>query len=896
MAKESELGITLRAKESISRIVKKVGGRFKSLGKRLDAISAKARSMNQAFKDGMKSVAGMAGKAALGIGALGFGASEVLGRLAEHSNDLGREWERLGGIGGKLAGMLGDKLAPYVGLAADAMEGLTEKAAGAGDSFLGQFGAKMSQAADNALEWGVDIVAELASGMVQGAASALSWAMDMIGNLLSSWLSPGSPPKVAPKLDKWGASAMTEFLKGFGDAEFGVLESLQGPLRSALDTLADLGQTAAEKVGPAFAQLSGEITSSLAEFQKSGKMPLDLFDKLKKAGGQFGEQLAELARKEFGVARAVRDVEAAQRKLDQARAGEDKARDKIKKLRAEYKALLKAGADPALVKAKFAEIKAAQGGLREAKKSTKAAEEEKKAAEERLKPLQKQLQLQQKVVNQLLEVARAQVKADKAAGGLGAISMPELSGFTPPTKAFEKAKERIREKLADLFSPLRRRWENEMKPAIEGLGKKWEDFSTLVKQAYDEKIAPVVQDLKALIPDDLVKNIGVVSGVVLTAGGAFGALKLATSPVVAGIGALTKAISGVIGVVSAIVGVLGGPLTLAILAIGAVVAGLYLAWENNWFGIRDKLTEIWESFIKPTFETLVAWLEANIPIAIETLKTFWEDTLKPAIETVWRFIQDNVFPLFETLVAWLATNIPAAIETLKAFWEETLKPAIEAVWAFIQDYLIPLFESLVNLFDAVLGVSIEALTGLWQNVLLPAITAVHDFIRDFLTPIIDDVKLGLEALGTFIRDTLGPILDAFKMYTIDALKKSFDSVKNAIKGATDFINTLADKIRNFQLPDWLTPGSPTPFELGLRGIEKQMGRLARMQMPKVFSGVGLSPSMAVAGGGGGTYATGAGGNINLTINLSGGASREDAMRVADAIERKLRQRGVRRNF
>ena len=49
------------------------------------------------------------------------------------------------------------------------------------------------------------------------------------------------------------------------------------------------------------------------------------------------------------------------------------------------------------------------------------------------------------------------------------------------------------------------------------------------------------------------------------------------------------------------------------------------------------------------------------------------------------------------------------------------------------------------------------------------------------------------------------------------------------------------ELQEINLPDWLIPGSPTPFELGLRGITDAMTDLGRIGAPNL--------QMALAGAG-----------------------------------------------
>ena len=50
-------------------------------------------------------------------------------------------------------------------------------------------------------------------------------------------------------------------------------------------------------------------------------------------------------------------------------------------------------------------------------------------------------------------------------------------------------------------------------------------------------------------------------------------------------------------------------------------------------------------------------------------------------------------------------------------------------------------------------------------------------------------------------------------------------------GVWDWIQKMAGALTNIKLPDWMTPGSPTPWELGLRGVSSAMGELSARSMP-----------------------------------------------------------------
>ena len=274
--------------------------------------------------------------------------------------------------------------------------------------------------------------------------------------------------------------------------------------------------------------------------------------------------------------------------------------------------------------------------------------------------------------------------------------------------------------------------------------------------------------------------------------------------VVAAIGPLLIIVGSLISAIGAIIGVVSGPLLAAlapvILVIGiiiGVIALLAAAWNNNWFGIRDTLTNIWNNILKPAFEKVVEWLQVNIPLAIQTLSNFWNNTLLPAINKVWSFISTYILPIFQAIIDIATTLGSIVLTALAGFWQNVLQPALENVWKFINDKVMPIFRDVME----------------------------------------------------FIRDQLGPKVQwlADKVFTPLA-----NTLEGGVKRALDWLHEKLDKIasflKNFKLPDWLTPGSPTPFELGLWGIVDAMEVLNRSSLPQFnanISGMGaLTPAYA----------------------------------------------------
>jgi hypothetical protein len=254
-------------------------------------------------------------------------------------------------------------------------------------------------------------------------------------------------------------------------------------------------------------------------------------------------------------------------------------------------------------------------------------------------------------------------------------------------------------------------------------------------------------------------------------------------PILIGIGVAFTAWAVAAGIAAASTIIALAPVLIPIAAIGLAAAALKIAWDNNFLGIRDTLTAVWNA----------------------------------------------VLPVLETLKTWLATNIPIALQALSDVWNNVLLPAIKAVWDFVNNSLVPLLSSLANVVIEALKLAITALAGLWENVLVPALTAAYNYFNDNILPIIISV-------GNKINDFLNPIINTIAG-AFDKWYTAIGGISGAISTAIGWLDKLASSIGKIKLPDWLTPGSPTPLEYGLIGIANA-AQAAAGEMGALTSGTG----------------------------------------------------------
>ena len=466
------------------------------------------------------------------------------------------------------------------------------------------------------------------------------------------------------------------------------------------------------------------------------------------------------------------------------------------------------------------------------------------------------------------------------------------------TADFPEKLQVLKNKAADALAPIGVGFMDIVTKIVEFLTPAFEDVAVFLEEtvapAFDTLAEAIGMALGGDVQGALELVFGAettekILGVVDAFGKISGFLKENWEPIIAGLGAAAAiaftawavaqwpAVAASLALAAA-----NAPIILGIAAIAAAVGLLVKAWQEDWGGIRTFFTEVWEEKLQPAFETMKTWLETNLPIAIETLSGFWTGTLQPAVDTVVGFFKEDVIPLFEKVRDWLETTITAAIQTLSDYWTGTLKPAVETVVNFFNEDVVPLFEAVGELFDVTLTLAITALSGLWENVLLPALTDVWNYLNDNVFPIFEDIgafleetfnvavealSTALETLGGWLNDTIAPALKTVWEWLDDKLSPALETVKGwfdkaseavgGLSGAFDkvtgWIQTLKDKLANLNLPDWLTPGSPTPLEIGLWGIAGSIAETERglRGLDAVMAGMAGDagmPALAMPGG------------------------------------------------
>lgn len=154
----------------------------------------------------------------------------------------------------------------------------------------------------------------------------------------------------------------------------------------------------------------------------------------------------------------------------------------------------------------------------------------------------------------------------------------------------------------------------------------------------------------------------------------------------------------------------------------------------------------------------------------------------------------------------------------------------------------------------------KAVDGLWAA------------FNTHLLPVLQDVWEWVKQVAQVVGPVLGAALSA-AIGQVQSLWQGFQQVVGAIQGAITWVRNMATALSSLSIPDWLTPGSPTPLEVGLWGIEaafrgnvdaarafgielETVGKKAEAAYDKIASGADYAATawgnvMSGRGGGGG---------------------------------------------
>lgn len=255
---------------------------------------------------------------------------------------------------------------------------------------------------------------------------------------------------------------------------------------------------------------------------------------------------------------------------------------------------------------------------------------------------------------------------------------------------------------------------------------------------------------------------------------------------------------------------------------------------------------------------IIGWIQ-GLRAAMVTLQLFTSTSLIPTIVSMGTAIWGALLPLLPIIALVLA-----AILLVYLVWKnwDTLKVTIQQLGDIIKFYLNKALDDLgkkaqqasediqkaaekgadgwkrawdngTQIVAKLFVIAVKSIQATWTT----AIAAMNAKITEFRT--------WATAAWNYIYSTFVSFFSGIANFASSV----FESMIAGIQAVIDAVNGLIAALESIVLPAELTPGSPTPFELGLRGITSAMDELSRQAIPELNAAFAAPGGIADLGGG-----------------------------------------------
>jgi len=339
---------------------------------------------------------------------------------------------------------------------------------------------------------------------------------------------------------------------------------------------------------------------------------------------------------------------------------------------------------------------------------------------------------------------------------------------------------KARQLLADIAGTVK----SELTPA-------WDEFRA--------RVEPVIDAVSAKLPT-LVPAVAGVSAAFVGLSIAGAGMNTLIGPLLGVVGAL-KGLTAITGIVSTIVGLLGGPVTAAILAVAATLGMGYLAWTQNWFGMRDTINQFWTQ-IQPTVESI----KNDLANTWDTITPVLESAAN-AFEQVWNAVAPLIGEAFQAVIsfgkevfadwrAWAEDIAPLAAQA----WENVKSAAVLAL-GVLEATVIPVLSTIVNFFRRhgdELRTIVESAWGILKAVVITIMNTIQNIITIALALITGNWRAAWEGMKRLVGD----IWSGIKAIVLNVLKGLEAGLSIGLAALKGILSVAWDKLKEVTADTW----------------------------------------------------------------------------------------------
>jgi len=304
----------------------------------------------------------------------------------------------------------------------------------------------------------------------------------------------------------------------------------------------------------------------------------------------------------------------------------------------------------------------------------------------------------------------------------------------------------------------------------------------------------------------------------------------ALTSVVGALGSLYGGLTTAASAITTVVGILGGPLTVAILAVVAIVAALAAAFYTNFGGIRDYVMDIMTgiaSFLQQVLGRFVDFFQTHIgrlvslaevhlgPLITEFQATFNAimTTVEPILRAILsfnRYILSALVPIWENQLMNILNIVMPILDTISLFIVQILDGIITTIrvalavirgdWEGAWDIIAGFVERTFSRINQIIG-NYVSIIGAAVQLVVDTITAPfraaynlivgNSLIPDMVQGVADVFNGAVDMIGGAVDSVVGAITAPFEG-ALETVQGIADSIGSAAEGAMDAAGSAAD--------------------------------------------------------------------------------------------------------
>lgn len=288
----------------------------------------------------------------------------------------------------------------------------------------------------------------------------------------------------------------------------------------------------------------------------------------------------------------------------------------------------------------------------------------------------------------------------------------------------------------------------------------------------------------------------------------------------------------------------------ALQSVAATLTGQFSSATSTAGANAGALATVFLTVVLPAIATIATWFAANLPTALTTAQT--------AFQTVGAFIA--------TLMPTIQSIITLTLAAIQAFWQEHGDSVLHIVTNLFQA-IQGVIQIVLGVVQGIIAMFYAAITGDTQTA-LQAIYAANETIWNGIRTFLGGILQAIAGLfGTTLEEILGLWASNFRKLAeianllmqrasgfiqpqLNAISGAFNAIRGAIDSAVAAVRRFIDAASKIKVPSLVTPGSPTPLEIGLRGIDAaatQAARTFEAQFSPALASVPAMPGALAAG-------------------------------------------------